>query len=104
MLGDSMDKTIYYKIYDTTNNDANILMKISTKGFPIEEKIEYDVDGNWASQINITDKNFNDRLNMLLEDNNIRLIMDLLQEDDKYYNNKYKLRLSVQRVKIVDNY
>ena len=57
MLGDSMDKTIYYKIYDTTNNDANILMKISTTGFPIEEKIEYDVDGNWASQINITDKN-----------------------------------------------
>jgi hypothetical protein len=104
MTGDSMDKNVYYKIYDTTNNDVNILLKISTKGFPIEETIEYEVDGNWTEKININDKHFTDRLNALLEDNNIRLIMDLLEEDDKYYNNKYKLKLSVQRVEKIDNY
>jgi hypothetical protein len=27
-----------------------------------------------------------------------------LEEDDKYYNNKYKLKLSVQRVEKIDNY
>ncbi|MDO5824892.1 MAG: hypothetical protein BZ137_06145 [Methanosphaera sp. rholeuAM130] len=99
-----MDKTIYYKIYDTTNNDVNILLKISTKGFPIEEKIEYDIDGNWVEEMTINDKNFKNRLEALLEDNNIRLIMDLLEDDDKYYNNKYKIRLSVQRVEKIDNF
>ena len=104
MVDDSMDKTVYYNIYDTINSGVTILLKISTKGFPIEEKIEYDVDGKWLSEININDKNLKDRLNSLLEDNNIRLIMDLLEEDDKYYNNRYKLRLSVQKVEIIDDY
>lgn len=99
-----MDKTIYYKISDTTNDDEEMMMKISTKGFPIEEKIEYDVGGNWVEEFETDDQNLKGRLNSLLEDNNIRLIMDLLQEDDEYYNNKYNLRLCVQRLEVIDDY
>ena len=98
-----MDKIIYYNVFDTTNNDESIMMKISSLGFPIEEKIEYENNGSWAENISL-DENFNQRLTSLLDDNNIRLIMDLLQEDDEFYNNKYKIRLTVTRLEINDDY
>lgn len=100
-----MDKTIYYEIEDTSLDQSQVLLKISTKGFPIEESIEYDYNGNWVESLNSDyDENFQIRLTKLLDDNNIRLIMDLLEQDDVYYNDKYKLRITVKNLEIVDNY
>ncbi|MBE6488757.1 MAG: hypothetical protein E7Z86_08585 [Methanosphaera stadtmanae] len=103
-----MDKTIIYKINDmlTQENENFINLKIITKGFPIEEKVLYDQNGQWNDDINTLeiDDNLKARLNEFLEDNNKRLIIDLLDENDTYYTDSYKLKIKVENLEIIDNY
>lgn len=103
-----MDKTIIYKINDNlTQDDENfITLKIITKGFPIEEQVLYDNKGRWTENINTLeiDDNLKTRLQEFLEDNNKRLIIDLLEENDIYYTEKYKLKIKVENLEITDNY
>lgn len=103
-----MDKTIIYKINDmlTQENENFINLKIITKGFPIEEKVLYDQNGQWTENINTLeiDDNLKARLNEFLEDNNKRLIIDLLDENDTYYTDSYKLKIKVENLEIIDNY
>ena len=103
-----MDKTIIYKINDmlTQDNELYINIKIITKGFPIEEKVLYDNNGQWTDEINTLeiDDNLKNRLNDFLDDNNKRLIIDLLEENDTYYTEYYKLKIKVENLEIIDNY
>lgn len=103
-----MDKTIIYKINDmqTQDNDIFINLKIITKGFPIEEKVLYDQNGQWIEKIDTLeiDDNLKMRIADFLEDNNKRLIIDILEESDTYYTDKYKLKIKVENLEILDNY
>ena len=96
-----MDKAI---IYEITTNDTKekTVIKITTTGFPITEKIEYQEENRWTN--NPITENNTTQLDKILEDNNIRLIMDVMQQHDKYYINKYNTTVEVVNAEIVDDY
>ena len=95
-----MDKTI---IYEITANDTKekTVIKIATTGFPITEKIEYQEENTWKNKPTTQNKTI---LDEILEDNNIRLIMDVMQQHDKYHINKYNTTIEVVNAEIIDDY
>lgn len=95
-----MDKTIIYEITANDTKEKSII-KIATTGFPITEKIEYQEENTWSSKP-VTENNI--KLDEILEDNNIRLIMDVMQQHDKYYINNYNTTIEVVNAEIVDDY
>lgn len=102
-----MDKIVYYNIQDKSDdNSTNQIVKISTIGFPVEETIEYDDGGDFTQDVNSLNINdsFKERINALVNDNNLMLILDLLSENDVYYNDEHNIKIKVESLEKVDDY
>lgn len=111
-----MDKIAEYQIQDMQNpeNKISVTIKITTIGFPVDEKLEYEQEGEWYEDITkisrtyedldleVEWENFQSRLLSFLSDGNLRIILDIIDENDTYYNDKYKLETDVLSVKIKD--
>lgn len=99
-----MDKTIEYKITDELYPEISVIVKITTIGFPVDEKLEYGYDGIFYDDITKVPKDavdsdiwdgFTSRLLPFLDDANLRIILDIMQLNDTYMCDKYKLIVDV---------
>lgn len=105
-----MDKIVHYSIKDKLSVDdvISVSIRITVKNFPVTEILEFHNEGKWSSNdistisrmYNDTDvhnqwENFQSRLLSFLDDGNIRVIMDIMQADDKYYSSKYNIEVIV---------
>lgn len=109
-----MDKRVYYSIKDMLAKDNGIVVPvvITTIGYPVSETLEYFDDDACSEDISIIDNiykgsdleeswfNYKSRLLSFLDDNNMRVIMDIMRESDEYYCDEYKLRVIVNSVDI----
>ncbi|WP_294967301.1 hypothetical protein [uncultured Methanosphaera sp.] len=109
-----MDKIIHYSIIDmlSQNNEISVSIRITTKGFPVEEKLEYHNAGKWSEDISTISRVYNDthiqeqwgnfqsRLLSFLDDGNMRVILDIMGASDEYYSEKYKLKVIVNSLDI----
>lgn len=106
---DNMDKTIEYQIKDMQNpkDKISITIKITTIGYPVDETLEFEHEGEWYTDITQVNRNYEDnqlqqeweafqsRLLPFLNDGNLRIILDIMEENDTYYSDKYKLQVDV---------
>lgn len=111
-----MDKIVHYSIKDglSQSDDLSVVLRITTIGFPVAEKLEYQSSGKWSEDISTisrmyTDTNhkehwehFQSRLLSFLSDGNMRVIMDIMGQSDSYYSEKYKLNVLVNSVEITE--
>lgn len=111
-----MDKIVHYSIIDKLSSDdvISISIRITVKGFPVSEVLEYHNGGKWSQDISTITRIYNDeevqsqwsnfqsRLLSFLDDGNMRVIMDIMSSDDEYYSNKYKLKVIVTSFDIID--
>ncbi len=111
-----MDKVVHYSISDmlSEGDGISISLRITTEDFPVVEKLEYHNAGKWIEDIdqlrrvyNDTQQqeqwdNFQQRLIDFLANDNMRVIMDIMVESDKYYSDAYKLEVVVNSVDIKD--
>lgn len=111
-----MDKIVEYQIQDMQNeeNKISVTIKITTIGFPVEETLEYEQEGEWYEDITKISRkyedldlqneweNFQSRLLSFLSDGNLRIILDIIDENDSYYNAKYNLKTDVLTAQIKD--
>ncbi len=111
-----VDKKITYSIKDTLNDSIKVSIKITTIGFPVEEKLEYHNAGKWHEDISNISRVYNNtkiqdswsdfqsRLLSFLNDGNMRVLLDIMMNDDEYISSKYNLHVIVEDSIIVDNY
>ncbi|MBR0471904.1 MAG: hypothetical protein IJI98_04320 [Methanosphaera sp.] len=111
-----MDKIVHYSIVDklSSGNVISVSIRITVKGFPVSEILEYHNEGKWSQDISTISRTYNDgeiqeqwdnfksRLLSFLDDDNMRIIMDIMTDDDEYYSNKYKLNVIVTSFEIID--
>lgn len=99
-----VDKIIEYKITDELCPEISVVVKITTIGFPVDEKLEYGCDGIFYDDITKVPKDafdgdiwdgFTSRLLLFLDDANLRIILDIMQLNDTYMCDKYKLIVDV---------
>ncbi|WP_455645683.1 hypothetical protein [Methanosphaera sp.] len=105
-----MDKIVYYSIEDKLSQNENIVLsiRITTQGFPVNETLEYQNNSEWSEDIHVIYEettneqliNFKSRVQSLLDDDNMRVIMDIMKNDDEYYSNEYKLKIIVNSLEI----
>ncbi|OED30775.1 hypothetical protein [Methanosphaera sp. WGK6] len=105
-----MDKIVYYSIEDMLSRSRNLSLsiRITTQGFPVNETVEYQNNNEWSEYINTINKentneksiNFKSRVESLLDDDNIRVIMDIMKNYDEYYSDEYKLKIIVNSLEI----
>lgn len=114
--GDIMDKIVHYSIVDKLSSDdiISVSLRITVKGFPVSEVLEYHNEGKWSQDISSITRIYNDteiqeqwcnfqsRLLSFLDDGNMRVIMDIMASDDEYYSSKYKLKIIVTSFEILD--
>ena len=91
-----MDKIIEYKITDELCPEISVVVKITT--------LEYGCDGIFYDDITKVPKDafdgdiwdgFTSRLLPFLDDANLRIILDIMQLNDTYMCDKYKLIVDV---------
>lgn len=111
-----MDKIVHYSIIDKLSSDdvISVSIRITVKGFPVSEVLEYHNEGKWSEDISNVTRTYNDtevqeqwsnfqsRLLSVLDDGNMRVIMDIMTSDDEYYSDKYKLKIKVTSYEIID--
>lgn len=117
LLGcDIMDKLVHYSIIDKLSSGdlITVSIRITVKGFPVSETLEYHNEGKWSQDISTITRTYNDtevqeqwsnfqsRLLSFLDDGNMRVIMDIMTSDDEYYSGKYKLKVIVTSYEILD--
>ncbi|MBE6493533.1 MAG: hypothetical protein E7Z84_02850 [Methanosphaera stadtmanae] len=111
-----MDKIVHYSIKDmlTVESDISVSIRITTKNFPVDEILEYHNAGKWTKDISTISRVYNDddtqkewmnyqsRLLSFLDEGNMRVIMDIMDKNDEYFSDKYKLKVLVENVDIID--
>ncbi len=111
-----MDKIVHYSIKDrlSLDNVISVSIRITVKNFPVSEVLEYHNEGKWSEDISTINRIYNDseiqqqwdnfqsRLLSFLNDDNMRIIMDIMTSDDKYYSNKYNLEVEVTSYELLD--
>lgn len=111
-----VDKIVHYSIVDrlSSSDKISVSIRISVMNFPIVETLEYHNEGKWLEDIANIDRTYKDedtqkqwdsfksRLLALLDDDNMRVIMDIMSEDDVYYSRKYNLEIIVNSFDIID--
>lgn len=104
-----MDKIVHYSIKDKLSIDEKISVsiRITVKNFPVNEILEYHNEGKWSQDISTITRIYNDteiqdqwenfqsRLLSFLDDGNIRVIMDIMAADDRYFSSKYNIEVIV---------
>lgn len=111
-----MDKIVHYSIKDKLSYDdvISVSIRITVKNFPVSEVLEYHNEGKWSKDISLISRTYNDtkiqeqwgnfqsRLLSFLDDGNMRVIMDIMAADDKYYSSKYNLEVVVTSYERLD--
>lgn len=114
--GVNVDKIVHYSIKDKLSVDETISLsvRITVKDFPVSEVLEYHNEGKWSKDISSISRTYNDseiqeqwgnfqsRLLSFLDDGNMRVIMDIMAGDDKYYSDKYKIEVVVTSYERLD--
>ncbi|HIJ15891.1 MAG TPA: hypothetical protein HA277_05780 [Methanosphaera sp.] len=111
-----VDKIVHYSIKDKLSNEdvISVSIRITVKNFPVSEVLEYHNEGKWSQDLSAISRTYNDsevqeqwsnfqsRLLSFLDDGNMRVIMDIMTGDDKYYSDKYKIEAIVTSYEIID--
>ena len=111
-----VDKVVYYSIVDrlSSGDKISVSIRICVRDFPVVETLEYHNGGKWLEDVGGIDRTYNDvlvqkqwdnfksRFLALLDDDNMRVIMDIMCVDDVYYSRKYNLDIIVNSLDIID--
>lgn len=111
-----MDKIVHYSIKDKLSAEdvISVSIRITVNDFPVSEILEYHNEGKWSKDISTITRTYNDtevqeqwgnfqsRLLSFLDDGNMRVIMDIMVDDDKFYSRKYNLEVVVTSFEILD--
>ncbi|MCD7782015.1 MAG: hypothetical protein LUG89_04920 [Methanosphaera sp.] len=109
-----MDKIVNYSIKDMlSNEDIAVSIRITTIGYPVDEKLEYHNAGKWSEDISTISRVYNDskiqdqwsnfqsRLLKFLDNGNMRVILDIMGKSDEYYCDKYRLKVIVNSIEVL---
>lgn len=99
-----MDKLVYYSVFDCSGSES-ISFRIMVRGFPVVELLEFDVGGVWVSDessLGILEDGFRGSLLSFLDDDNMRIILDIMADGDVFVSGRYSLRIVVDSLEILD--
>lgn len=99
-----MDKLTYFNVFDC-NGDCELSFRICVRGFPVVELLEFDVDGVWSRDVSglegVISADFKSRLLSFLDDDNMRIILDIMGNGDVFVSRKYSLKVVVDYLELL---
>lgn len=99
-----MDKLTYFNVFDC-NGDCELSFRICVRGFPVVELLEFDVDGVWSRDVSglegVISADFKSRLLSFLDDDNMRIILDIMGNGDVFVSRKCSLKVVVDYLELL---